>query len=101
TTPTARRQRGSSRRRTVDSCRRMVFTAPPMTARETMFRQMVTEFPDSPMGHFSLGKFLLEEKRWAEAAQSLGKATALDPGYAAAFVALGDAHAGAGEADKA
>lgn len=62
-----------------------------------MFRQMVTEFPDSPMGHFSLGKFLLEEKRYAESALALEKAVAIDAGYAAAWVALGDAHAGAGE----
>ena len=66
-----------------------------------MFRQMVTEFPDSPMGHFTLGKFLLEEKRWAEAAQALEKAVALDPAYAAAYVALGDAHAAAGQPDQA
>lgn len=66
-----------------------------------MFRQMVTEFPDSPMGHFSLGKYYLEQKRWAESAAALEKAVALDPGYAAAWVALGDAHAGAGNPDKA
>src|SRR6185436_4879699 len=51
----------------------------PMSEREAMFRQMVTEFPDSPMGHFSLGKFLLEEKRWAEAVASLEQAVKLDP----------------------
>lgn len=66
-----------------------------------MFRQMVTEFPDSQMGHFSLGKFLLEEKRFAESAAALEKAIAIDPNYAAAFVALGDAYAGAGDAAKA
>ena len=79
----------------------MVFTALQMTERETMFRQMTTEFPDSPMGHFSLGKFLLEEKRWAEAVTSLEQAVKLDGSYAAAHVALGDAHAGAGDAEKA
>ena len=66
-----------------------------------MFRQMITDFPDSPMGHFSLGKFLLEEKRWAESVLSLEKAVALDANYAAAWVALGDAHAGAGDAGRA
>ncbi len=73
----------------------------PVTEREAMFQQMVAEFPDSPMGHFSLGKLYLEERRWAEAAASLSKAVALDPGYAAAFLALGDAHAGAGETEAA
>lgn len=66
-----------------------------------MFQQMVTEFPDSPMGHFSLGKYYLEEKRWADSVAALEKAVVLDPGYAAAWVALGDAHAGAGAPDKA
>lgn len=61
------------------------------TSREAMFRQMVREFPDSPMGHFSLGRLLLDEKRWPEAVAALAEATRLDPTYAAAFVALGDA----------
>lgn len=66
-----------------------------------MFRDMVREFPDSAMGHFSLGKYLLETGRWAESVTSLEKAVSLDPDYAAAFVSLGDAFAGAGEKDKA
>jgi predicted Zn-dependent protease len=66
-----------------------------------MFRQMVTDFPDSQMGHFSLGKFLLEEKRFADSVLALEKAVAIDPNYAAAWVSLGDAHAGAGDAAKA
>lgn len=66
-----------------------------MSEREALFRQMVTQFPDSPMGHFSLGRLLVDEKRWDEAVTALGNATRLDPNYAAAWVALGDAHAGA------
>ncbi|MBL8950635.1 MAG: hypothetical protein JNK82_07660 [Myxococcaceae bacterium] len=66
-----------------------------------MFRQMVVEFPDSAMGHFSLGKFLLEEKRFPESVLSLEKAVGIDANYAAAWVALGDAHAGAGDSAKA
>ena len=66
-----------------------------------MFRQMTQEFPDSPMGHFSLGKFLLEEKRFPESVLALEKAVQLDPQYAAAWVALGDAHAGAGDSPRA
>ncbi|MBK7857124.1 MAG: tetratricopeptide repeat protein [Archangiaceae bacterium] len=72
-----------------------------MTDREAMFVQMTQEFPDSPMGHFSLGKFLLEEKRFPESVLALEKAVALDPNYAAAWVALGDAHAGAQDALRA
>ncbi len=69
--------------------------------REQQFVEMVKEFPDSPMGHFSLGKFYLEASRYAEAAQALGEAVRLDPNYAAAWVALGDAWNGAGDAVKA
>ena len=36
--------------------------------REAQFLEMVREFPDSPMGYFSLGRLYLDEKRWAEAA---------------------------------
>lgn len=69
--------------------------------RETEFLALVKEYPDSPMGHFSLGKVYLEEQRWAEAAASFAEAVRLDPTYAAAFVALGDAHSGAGKKDEA
>ncbi len=62
-----------------------------------MFKQMVAEFPDSPMGHFSLGKYLLEVKRYGEAANSLAEAVRLDEGYAAAWLALADAQAAAGD----
>jgi tetratricopeptide (TPR) repeat protein len=69
--------------------------------REEQFKQMVAEFPDSPMGHFSLGKLYLEERRYAEAAKCLEEALRLDPEYAAALVSLGDAYVGAGEKEKA
>lgn len=69
--------------------------------REARFLTMVQEFPDAPMGHFSLGRLYLDEKRWAEASAALGEAVRLDPTYAAAFVALGDAAVGAGNKDAA
>lgn len=69
--------------------------------RERQFKEMVEEFPDSPMGHFSLGKLYLDEQRYAESAGCLEEATRLDPDYAAAWVALGDAYAGGGEVAKA
>lgn len=53
------------------------------------------------MGHFSLGKLLLDERRYAEAVESLRAAVSLQPDYAAALVALGDALAGAGRRDEA
>jgi predicted Zn-dependent protease len=72
-----------------------------MSDREAEFKALVAEFPDSPMGHFSLGKLYLEGKRWAEAAAAFGEAARLDPSYAAAWVGLGDAHSGAGKAADA
>lgn len=72
-----------------------------MNDRESTFKEMIRQFPDSPMGHFSLGRLYLDEKRWQEAAAALGEAVRLDPNYAAAIVALGDAHAGAGQKDQA
>jgi len=59
--------------------------------REAQFRQTVQRFPDSPLGHFSLGKLLLEQRRYQEAVASLTEATRLDPAYAAALVSLGEA----------
>lgn len=69
--------------------------------REAQFKALIAEFPDSPMGHFSLGKLYLEGQRWAEAAACFAEAVRLDATYAAAWVALGDAHAGAGKPDEA
>jgi uncharacterized protein HemY len=69
--------------------------------RETLFLKLVAEYPDSPMGHFSLGRLFLDEKRWAEAVPALQEAVRLDPAYAAAHVALGDALAGLGQKEGA
>ena len=65
------------------------------------FKQMVAEFPDSPMGHFSLGKLYLERRAYAEAVECFEHATRLDPAYAAAMVSLADAYVGAGRPDAA
>jgi TolA-binding protein len=69
--------------------------------REAQFRKLVEQFPASPMGHFSLGKLLLEQRRYAEAARSLATAAGLDPSYAAALVSLGEALAADGQKDAA
>src|SRR4051812_24405132 len=65
--------------------------------REAKYLATIARFPDSPLGHFSLGKYRLEQARFAEAAAALARCTELDPSYAAALMALGDAHAGAGD----
>ena len=64
--------------------------------REAMFKEMIREFPDSPMGHFSLGRLYLDLKRFEESTKCLAEAVRLDATYAAALVALGDAFAGLG-----
>jgi predicted Zn-dependent protease len=69
--------------------------------REALFRKMVEEFPESPMGFFSLGKLLLEERRTSEAAATLDTAVRLDPAYSAAWVALGDAWAAESNRERA
>ena len=69
--------------------------------REAQFRKLAAEHPSSPMVHFSLGKLLLDERRHAEAVESLRTAVSLQPDYAAALVSLGDALAGAGRRDEA
>lgn len=69
--------------------------------REAQFQELVAEFPDSPMGHFSLGKLYLEERRYPEAVTSLTAATGLDPEYAAALVSLAEAQVGAGDVTAA
>jgi uncharacterized protein HemY len=69
--------------------------------REALFLDMVRQFPESPMGHFSLGRLYVDEKRWAEAVTALSEAARLDGTYAAALVALGDAHLGLSQRDGA
>jgi len=66
-----------------------------------MFLQMTQEFPDAAMGHFSLGKLYVEERRYAEAAPALQTAVRLDPAYAAAWVALAEAQEGLGQPAEA
>jgi uncharacterized protein HemY len=69
--------------------------------REAQFRKLAADHPTSPMAHFSLGKLLLDERQYAEAVESLRVAVSLQPDYAAAMVALGDALVGAGRKDEA
>ena len=69
--------------------------------REAQFRKLAADHPTSPMVHFSLGKFLLDQRRYVEAVESLRTAVSLQTDYAAAMVALGDALAGAGRKDEA
>ena len=42
-----------------------------MSDRETTLRQLTSEFPESPMGWFSLGRYLVEVGRFDEAIEAL------------------------------
>jgi cytochrome c-type biogenesis protein CcmH/NrfG len=68
-----------------------------MDDRERQYLELTKEFPESPMGHFSLGKLYLDQGRYDDAAKCLDTAVRLDPTYAAAMVSLGEAYAGAGK----
>jgi predicted Zn-dependent protease len=72
-----------------------------MDPRETQLREMVRDFPDSPLTHFSLGKYLLEAGRYDDAIRALEDALRFDAAYAAALLALGDAQAAIDEKDAA
>jgi tetratricopeptide (TPR) repeat protein len=72
-----------------------------MDDRERQYRQMIEDFPESPLPWFSLGRYLLEAARFEEAIDALQRCIDADPAYAAALIAQGDAYAAIDEADKA
>lgn len=72
-----------------------------MDPRESQLRDLVRDFPDSPLPRFSLGKYLLEAGRYDEAIRALEETLAIDATYAAALLALGDANAAIDEKDAA
>jgi Tfp pilus assembly protein PilF len=65
--------------------------------RESKLLKMATQFAEAPTAQFSLGKFYLDEGRWEESTARSSVAVKLDPTFAAAWVALGDAHSGGGQ----
>jgi len=72
-----------------------------MDERERQYRQMIEEFPDSPLPWFSLGRLLLETARFEEAVEALQRCIDADPEYAAALLAQGDALAAIDEKERA
>ena len=69
--------------------------------REEKFRQMAEKFPGSPLGHYSLGRYYVEQRRFADAIAPLERACELEKTYAAALVCLGEAYAGADKVEAA
>ena len=72
-----------------------------MDPREQKYLDMISQFPESPLGQFSLGRYLVEVGRFREAIAPLEHCLAEDPDWTAAMVSLGDALAGTGEAARA
>ena len=69
--------------------------------RERKYLDMIAQFPESPLGHFTLGRYYVEQGRFLEAVAPLERCLAEEPAWTAALVALADACAGAGEKAKA
>lgn len=61
--------------------------------------RMLAQGQESAMLRFTLGNACFREERWDEAIEHYQRALTLDPAYSAAWQALGDARAKAGEAD--
>ncbi len=81
--------------------RRAASVAADRERRAEMFRQVLDLDPEDPLGNFGLGELLLEEARFSEAAEHLGRALQADPRYSAALLALGRALEGAEDLDAA
>jgi Fe-S cluster biosynthesis and repair protein YggX len=65
------------------------------------FEKMANDDPDNDMAHFSLGNAYLQAGRAAEAAASLERCIALNPGMSKAYQLAGQAMIDAGWEDKA
>lgn len=65
------------------------------------FRKMTTDDPDNELGHFRLGKLLLEDSQFAEAAAAFRRALELSPAFSRVYQLLGDALIGQGRKDEA
>lgn len=72
-----------------------------LETRIQQFQQMAQADPDNELGHFSLGKALIEAQRFDEAVASLEKAVELNPKLSKAYQLLGEALDGANKRDRA
>src|SRR3954447_15072409 len=63
----------------------------PDSMRIEQFRKMAADDPNNELGHFSLGRALLESGQPAEAAKSFQRVIALNPNIAKAYQLLADA----------
>jgi folate-binding protein YgfZ len=69
--------------------------------REGMFLQVLEIDPDDALAHYGLGEIAVEEERFAEAADHLGKAIVSDPNNSKAMLVLGNALEGLDDTERA
>jgi Fe-S cluster biosynthesis and repair protein YggX len=69
--------------------------------RIAQFRKMANDDPENELGHFSLGKALMDAGEFAEAAGAFERTTALNPHFSKAYQLLGTCYMKSGEKDKA
>src|SRR3984957_12923295 len=60
-------------------------------SRIEQFRKMANDDPKNELGHFSLGRALLDDKQYEQAAQSLRKCLELNPNISKAYQLLATA----------
>jgi Fe-S cluster biosynthesis and repair protein YggX len=65
--------------------------------RIAQFRKMATDDPENELGHFRLGQLLMEDKQYADAAQSFRKARDLSPQFSKVYQLLGECHLALGD----
>ncbi|GBD35970.1 Fe(2+)-trafficking protein [bacterium HR36] len=74
---------------------------PAQAERIAQFRKMAQDDPDNELGHFGLGKALLEAGEFAEATAAFERALALNPEFSKAYQYLGECYARLEQREKA
>ncbi|MCS7167402.1 MAG: Fe(2+)-trafficking protein [Gemmatales bacterium] len=74
---------------------------PAQAERIAQFRKMAQDDPDNELGHFGLGKALLEAGNFAEAIPAFERAIALNPDFSKAYQYLGECYARLNQREKA
>jgi Fe-S cluster biosynthesis and repair protein YggX len=69
--------------------------------RIAQFRKMANDDPDNELGHFSLGRALMEAGEHGEAAQAFERTIALNPHFSKAYQLLGACRVQLGQKDQA
>jgi len=72
-----------------------------LNQRIAQFRKMANDDPDNELGHFSLGKALLEGEQFAEAAASFQRTVELNPQFSKAYQLLASSYVRQGQQDQA